>query len=172
MRPVLGIGPDGKAVVRRALRRKEVLAFFAKLNPCLVGIEACGTAHYWAREIERFGHEVRLMPPAYVKPYVKRSKNDVADAEAICEAVSRPTMRFVPVKTAEQQSILMLHRTRNLLVRQRTMLANAIRSHLAEFGIIATMCVNNVVALIERLISSPDKVNRYRTLYLYFSRRF
>jgi transposase len=112
------------------------------------------------------------MPPAYVKPYVKRSKNDVADAEAICEAVSRPTMRFVPVKTAEQQSILMLHRTRNLLVRQRTMLANAIRSHLAEFGIIATMCVNNVVALIERLISSPDKVNRYRTLYLYFSRRF
>jgi transposase len=134
---VHGIDEGGKVVVRRALRRKEVLSFFGKLDPCLVGMEACATAHHWAREIGRFGHQVRLMPPAYVKPYLKRNKNDMADAEAICEAVRRPTMRFVAVKSAEQQSVLMLHRTRALLVRQRTMLANAMRAHLAEFGIVA-----------------------------------
>ena len=154
---VHGIPSEGKAVVRRTLRRREVLDFFARIEPCLVGMEACGTAHYWAREIARFGHDVRLMPPAYVKPYVKRNKNDATDAEAICEAVSRPTMRFVPVKTAEQQSVLMLHRTRSLLVRQRTMIANAIRGHLAEFGIVAAQGVGNVVALIERLISAPNQ---------------
>lgn len=150
---VHGIASEGKAVVRRTLRRREVLDFFARIE---VGMEACGTAHYWAREIARFGHDVRLMPPAYVKPYVKRNKNDATDAEAICEAVSRPTMRFVRVKTAEQQSVLMLHRTRSLLVRQRTMIANAIRGHLAEFGIVAAQGVGNVVALIERLISAPN----------------
>ena len=138
---------------RRALRRKEVLLFFGKLDPCLVGLEACATSHYWAREIERFGHVVRLMPPAYVKPYVKRNKNDMTDAAAICEAVTRPTMRFVPVKSAEQQSVLMLHRTRALLVRQRTMLSNAVRAHLAEFGIVTTQGVHNVMEVIRSLMT-------------------
>jgi transposase len=131
-----GVDAAGKTVLRRKLQRSEVLAFFKALPPCLVGIEACGTAHYWAREIRELGHEVRLMPPSYVAPYVKRGKTDAADAAAICEAVTRPTMRFVPIKTAEQQAVLMLHRTRDLLVRQRTMLVNALRGHLAELGII------------------------------------
>jgi len=124
-----GVDAAGKAVLRRKLQRSEVLAFFKALPPCLVGIEACGTAHYWAREIRELGHEVRLMPPSYVAPYVKRGKTDAADAAAIREAVTRPTMRFVPIKTAEQQAVLMLHRTRDLLVRQRTMLVNALRGH-------------------------------------------
>ena len=118
---VHGVDAEGTVVVRRQLRRRQVLAFFEKQPPCLVGMEACATAHYWAREIAALGHEVKLMPPRYVKPYVKRNKNDAADAEAICEAVTRPTMRFVAVKSVEQQSVLMLHRTRELLVRQRTM---------------------------------------------------
>ena len=130
-----GVDAAGKAVLRRKLQRSEVLAFFKALPPCLVGIEACGTAHYWAREIRELGHEVRLMPPSYVAPYVKRGKTDAADAAAICEAVTRPTMRFVPIKTAEQQAVLMLHRTRDLLVRQRTMLVNALRGHMAELGL-------------------------------------
>ena len=134
---VHGADDEGKVVVRRQLRRSQVLSFFKKLQPCLVGMEACATSHYWAREISGFGHDVRMMPAGYVKPYVKRNKSDTADAEAICEAVTRPTMRFVPVKTPGQQSILMLHRTRHLLVRQRTMLINALRAHLAEFGIVA-----------------------------------
>ncbi len=134
---VHGITSTGQIAVRRRLRRSEVLAYFRSLEPCLVGMEACATAHHWARELTALGHEVRLMPPAYVKAYVKRNKNDAADAEAICEAVTRPTMRFVPVKDAEQQSVLMLHRGRNLLVRQRTMLVNALRAHMAEFGITA-----------------------------------
>jgi len=132
-----GVDAAGRAVVRRKLGRSEVLDFFRTLPPCLVGIEACGTAHHWAREIGALGHEVRLIPAAYVKPCVKRGKTDAADAEAICEAVTRPTMRFVPVKTPEQQAVLVLHRTRDLLVRQRTMLVNALRGHLAEFGIVA-----------------------------------
>jgi transposase len=152
---VHGIDAEGNVVVRRALRRKEVLLFFGKIDPCLVGIEACATAHHWAREIERFGHVVRLMPPAYVKPYVKRNKNDMTDAEAICEAVTRPTMRFVSVKSAEQQSVLMLHRTRALLVRQRTMLSNAVRAHLAEFGIVTTQGVQNVIGIIQKLMAQP-----------------
>ena len=134
---VHGIDAQGAVVVRRPLRRAEVLPFFAKLSPCLVGMEACGTAHYWARELIKLGHIVRLMPPAYVKPYVKRGKSDAADAEAIAEAVRRPTMRFVAVKTVDQQAVLMLHKVRDLLVRQRTMLINALRGHLAEFGIVA-----------------------------------
>src|SRR5487761_1241941 len=134
---VHGVDLDGKVVVRRRLRRMEVIAFFQALGPCLIGMEACATAHHWARELIALGHRVKLMPPAYVKAYVKRNKNDAADAEAICEAVTRPSMRFVPVKDAEQQSVLMLHRGRNLLVRQRTMLVNALRAHMAEFGITA-----------------------------------
>lgn len=133
---VHGIDAAGVVVVRQKLRRSSVLAFFEGTEPCLVGIEACATAHYWARSIMALGHTVKLMPPTYVKPYVKRQKNDAADAEAICEAVTRPTMRFVPVKGEEQQGILVLHRTRELLIRQRTMLINALRGHLAEFGIV------------------------------------
>jgi transposase len=132
---VHGVDTTGEAVVRKALRRSQMLPFFAKLPPCLVGMEACGTSHHWARELTRLGHEVRLMPPAYVKPYVKRGKTDAADAEAICEAVTRPTMRFVAVKSPEQQGALAMHRTRDLLVKQRTQLVNMIRGLLAEFGI-------------------------------------
>ena len=130
-----GVGPDGAVVLRQKLRRAQVIGFFAKLPSCLVGMEVCGTAHHWAREIRALGHEVRLMPAHYVKAYVKRGKNDAADAEAICEAVTRPTMRFVAVKTKEQQAVLVMHRTRELLVRQRTQTVNALRGLLAEFGI-------------------------------------
>lgn len=132
---VHGVDAAGKTVVRKALRRAQVLTFFSKLPPCLVGIEACGTSHHWARELIKLGHEVRLMPPAYVKPYVKRGKTDAADAEAICEAVTRPTMRFVPIKSPEQQAALSMHRSRDLLVKQRTQLVNMMRGILAEFGI-------------------------------------
>jgi transposase len=133
---VHGVDAAGKVVLRRRLRRAQAAEFFAALPPCLVGVEACGTAHHWARVIRSLGHEVRLMPPQYVKAYVRRGKNDAADAAAICEAVTRPSMRFVPVKTEEQQAALVMHRARDLLVRQRTQLANAIRGHLAEFGIV------------------------------------
>ncbi len=134
---VHGVDAEGTTVLRKQLRRAQVLAFFSRLPRCLVGMEACATAHYWARELRALGHEVRLMPAQYVKAYVKRNKNDAADAEAICEAVVRPTMRFVPAKTAEQQAAVLLHRGRERLVRQRTMLVNALRGHLAEFGVIA-----------------------------------
>jgi len=134
---VHGVDAAGQVVVRQRLARRRVLAFFEKLAPCLVGIEACSSSHYWARELVARGHQVHLMPAQYVKPYVKRGKNDAADAEAICEAVTRPTMRFVPVKTPEQQSVMMLHRVRLMLNRQRTQLSNSIRAHLSEFGIVA-----------------------------------
>jgi transposase len=134
---VHGIDVDEKVVVRKQLRRSQVLEFFKALPPCLVGMEACATAHYWARELTRLGHQVRLMPAKDVKAYVKRNKNDAADAEAICEAVRRPTMRFVQIKSAEQQGRLMLHRTRDLLMRQRTQLINALRAHMAELGVVA-----------------------------------
>ena len=134
---VHGIDSLGNVLVRRRLRRSEVIRFFETLPPCLVGMEACGTSHYWARSIAAFGHTVRMMPPVYVKPYVKRGKTDAADAEAICEAVTRPTMRFVPVRSPAQQAALLQHKTRDLLVRQRTMQVNALRGHLAEFGIIS-----------------------------------
>jgi len=133
---VHGIDATGEVVVRRRLSRGRILAFFEKLPRCLVGMEACNTSHYWARELIALGHDVRLMPAQYVKPYVKRGKNDAADAEAICEAVARPTMRFVPVKTPEQQSIMMLHRVRLMLNRQRTQLSNAMRAHMSEFGVV------------------------------------
>lgn len=153
---VHGVNAAGKALVRRQLRRAEVLRFFAAVPPCLVGMEACGTAHHWARELGRLGHTVRLMPPAYVKPYVKRGKTDAADAAAIAEAVGRPTMRFVAVKTTDQQSVLMLHKVRELLVRQRTMLINALRGHLAEFGIVAARGPGGVNAAITALHENQD----------------
>jgi transposase len=148
---VHAINDAGAVVVRKALRRSQVLPFFAKLSPCLVGMEACGTSHHWARELIALGHEVRLMPPAYVKPYVKRGKTDANDAEAICEAVSRPTMRFVPVKSPEQQAALALHRTRDLLVKQRTQLVNMIRGLLAEFGIEMARGLHHALALARQL---------------------
>jgi transposase len=133
---VHGVDAAGQVVIRRQLKRRYVLAFFEKLSPCLVGIEACASSHYWSRELQAIGHSVRLMPPAYVKPYVKRQKNDIADAEAICEAVTRSNMRFVPTKTPEQQSGLMVHRTRHLLIRQRTSVINAIRAHLPNLALL------------------------------------
>ena len=134
---VHGVDAAGQVIVRRQLKRRQVMAFFQKLPPCLVGIEACASSHYWSRELQALGHRVRLMPPAYVKPYVKRQKNDMADAEAICEAVTRANMRFVPTKTPERQSGLVLHRARHLFIRQQTSVINAIRAHLAEFGVVA-----------------------------------
>ena len=155
---VHGVDARGTVVVRRKLRRSEVLSFFQSLPPCLVGMEACATAHYWARELIKLGHNVKLMPPAYVKAYVKRNKNDAADAEAICEAVTRPSMRFVPVKDAEQQSVLLLHRARNLLVRQRTMLVNALRAHMAEFGMVAPQGLRNVELLTKIVAHEQDRL--------------
>ncbi len=154
---VHGVDASGKSVIRRQLRRRQVLAFFKRLPPCLVGLEACASSHYWAREIAALGHEVRMMPARYVKPYVKRNKNDAADAEAICEAVTRPSMRFVPIKTPEQQAVLMLHRTRQLFVRQRTMLINALRAHLAEFGIVAGVGRNGLEKLLEVIDDDEDE---------------
>src|ERR1041385_2647629 len=134
---VHGVDAGGQVVIRRQLKRRYVLAFFQKLPPCLIGIEACASSHHWSRELQALGHTVRLMPPAYVKPYVKRQKNDATDAEAICEAVTRPNMRFVATKAPEQQSCLTLDRTRHLFIRQQTSVINAIRAHLAELGIVA-----------------------------------
>jgi transposase len=148
---VHGIDESGAVVIRRRLRRSDVMSFFARVEPTIVGMEACSTSHHWARELSTLGHQVRLMPAQYVKAYVKRQKNDAADAEAICEAVMRPSMRFVPIKTAEQQAALMLHRSRDLLVRQRTMLINSLRGHLAEFGIIEARGPDKVVRLVALL---------------------
>jgi transposase len=155
---VHGVDAAGAVVFRRQLRRTEVLRFFAKQPPCLVGIEACGSAHYWGREIAALGHQVRLMPPTRVKPYVKWGrKNDKVDAAACCEAVSRPSMRFVPLKTVEQQAALMLHRARQLLVEQRTRLGNAIRAHLAEIGIVAAKGQAGLGALLAMLGNPADE---------------
>ena len=152
---VHGVDAHGKVVVRRQLRRRQVLPFFKKLPPCFVGVEACATSHHWSRQLQALGHTVRLMPPAYVKPYLKRQKNDAADAEAICEAVVRPNMRFVETKTPEQQSCLMLHRTRHLFIRQQTAVINAIRAHLAEFGVVAPVGRNGVEELLD-VIADPN----------------
>ena len=153
---VHGVDAEGNVLIRRQLKRRYVLAFFQKLSPCLVGIEACATSHHWSRELTALGHSVRLMPPAYVRPYVKRQKNDAADAEAICEAVTRTNMRFVETKTPEQQSCLMLHRTRQLFIRQQTSVINAIRAHMAEFGIVAPVGRHGVEALLEVVADVGD----------------
>ena len=153
---VHGIDAEGNVLIRRQLKRRYVLAFFQKQPPCLVGIEACASSHHWSRELKALGHTVRLMPPAYVKPYVKRQKNDAADAEAICEAVTRANMRFVETKTPEQQSCLMLHRTRHLFIRQQTSVINAIRAHLAEFGIVAPVGRKGVEELLHVVADPAD----------------
>ena len=155
---VHGITDSGEVAFIRALRRAQVLAFFERLDPCLIGIEACSTSHYWARELIMLGHEVKLIPPIYVKPYVKRGKSDAADAAAICEAVTRPTMRFVEVKTPEQQAILALHRTRDLVVRQRTQTINMLRGQLAEFGIVFARGVGHATQFAKRILDGecPD----------------
>jgi transposase len=146
-----GVDAYERVILRRKLRRREVLAFFAAVTPTLVGLEACGGAHYWARELTRLGHTVRLIAPQYVKPYVKRGKNDAADAEAICEAMSRPTMRFVAVKSAESQAALMLAGLRDRLVRNRVQLANTIRGYAAEFGLVAAKGPAKIEPLLSRL---------------------
>ena len=153
---VHGVDADGNIVIRRQVKRRYVLAFFQKQPPCLVGIEACASSHYWSRELQALGHTVRLMHPAYVKPYVKRHKNDAVDAEAICEAVTRPNMRFVATKTPEQQSCLTLHRTRHLFIRQQTSVINAIRAHLAEFGIVAPVGRHGVEQLLGVVSDAGD----------------
>jgi transposase len=151
-----GVDAGGATVLQRRLRRGRMLVFFAKLPPCLIGIEACASSHYWARELIALGHEVKLMPAQYVKPYLKRSKNDAADAEAICEAVTRPTMRFVGIKSPEQQSAMMLHRVRLILSRQRTQLSNALRAHMAEFGIVAPIGRNGIDRLVGVIADPAD----------------
>lgn len=154
---VHGVDADGQVVIRRKLKRRYVLAFFQKLPACLVGIEACATSHHWSRQLQALGHKVRLMPPVYVKPYVKRQKNDAADAEAICEGVTRANMRFVEIKTVEQQSCLMLHRTRHLFIREQTAVINVIRAHLAEFGIVAPVGRKGVEELLRVIADPADK---------------
>jgi len=154
---VHGVDCNGQVVIRRQLKRRYVLTFFEKLAPCLIGIEACASSHHWSRQLLALGHDVRLMPPSYVKPYVKRQKNDATDAEAICEAVSRANMRFVPTKTPEQQSGLVLHRTRHLFIRQQTSLINAIRAHCAEFGIVAPVGRQGVEELLNVIADAEDE---------------
>jgi transposase len=151
-----GVDADGRVVIRKRVSRARFIEFFSELPPCLIGIEACPTSHHWGRQLQALGHTVKLMPPTYVKAYLKRSKNDANDAAAICEAVTRPSMRFVPSKTEEQQSALMLHRSRQLLVCQRTMLSNAIRGHMAELGIISAKGRNGTAELLEILADESD----------------
>jgi transposase len=153
---VHGVDERGEVVVRRRLTRAKLLSFFEQLPSCVVGLEACATAHYWGRELRKLGHDVRPMPPSYVKAYLKGQKNDAADAEAICEAATRPSMRFVPIKTPEQQSVLVIHRVRQMLIRQRTQLSNAIRGHLGEFGLVAPIGRNGLARLIGS-ISQPTQ---------------
>src|SRR3954467_2204705 len=154
---VHGIDAKEKVVVRKQLRRSQVIAFFKALPSCLIGMEACATAHCWAREFTKLGHEVRLMPAKDVKAYVKRNKNDAADAEAICEAIRRPTMRFVRIKSAEQQGQLMQHRTRDVLIRQRTQIINALRAHLAELGIVAAQGREGLKQLLTIIADERDE---------------
>jgi transposase len=151
-----GADAQGAKVFSRKLRRGQVEAFFSKLQPCLIGIEACATTHHWARTFQTMGHKVRLMPPAYVKPYVKTQKNDEADAEAICEAVTRPNMRFADIKTVDQQSVLVLHRTRTILIKHRTRMGNTIRAHLAEFGITESLGREGLARLIDMIVTGKD----------------
>lgn len=155
---VHGVDAAGDVVIRRKLRRSQMLQFFAKQPACLVGIEACASAHYWGRELTKQGHQVKLMPPSYVKPYVKRQKNDAADAEAICEAVTRPTMRFVEIKSPEQQSVIVLHKVRLTLIRQRTQLSNSIRGHMAEFGLVAAVGREGLARLLTFVETGDERV--------------
>jgi transposase len=154
---VHGVDAEGRVVVQRRLTRSKLIPFFEKLPRCRVGIEACATAHHWGRRLTELGHEVKLMPPSYVKPYLKRQKNDAADAEAICEAVTRPSMRFVDVKTPEQQSVLVLHRTRMTLMRHRIELSNTIRAHMAEFGLVAPVGGLGLQSLVEIARDDADE---------------
>src|ERR1051325_9101229 len=153
---VHGVDDTGAVVIRKRISRAKVLEFFGGLSPCLIGIEACPSAHHWGRELQALGHTVRLMPPSYVKAYLKRSKNDANDAAAICEAVTRPSMRFVPIKTKEQQTGLMLHRTRQLLVRQRTVLSTAPRGRLGELGIVSAKGRNGIGELLRIIADGAD----------------
>lgn len=154
---VHGVDERGKVVLRRQLRRNQVLPFFANIPPCLIGMEACGSAHHWARKLEELGHNVKLMAPQFVKPYVKTNKNDIADAEAICEAVNRPTMRFVPIKNSEQQAVLSLHRARQGFVRARTAQANQIRGLLAEYGIVIPQGICNITKRLPAILEDGDR---------------
>jgi transposase len=154
---VHGINATGDVIARRRLRRSQVYTYFANLKPCLIGMEACGTSHFWARELASLGHDVKIIPPSYVKPYVRRGKNDAADAEAICEAVARPNMRFVPIKTEEQQAALMLHKARELLVRQHTMLVNSLRAHMAELGMVAPLGRGKLQDIIDVIEDCKDE---------------
>lgn len=146
-----GVNAAEEPILRKKLRRQDMVAFFTKLPPTVIGIEACGGSHHWARLLQSLGHTVKMLPPQFVKPYLKRGKNDAADAEAICEAMSRPTMRFVPVKAAEQQAALMLVGLRDRLIRQRTQLANAIRGYATEFGLVAPKGISRIEPLLERI---------------------
>ena len=162
---VHGVNATEQPVLRKQLRRGQVERFFSTLPPTRIGIEACGAAHHWARVLQALGHEVKLLPPQYVRPYVKRGKNDAADAEAICEAMSRPSMRFVPVRAAENQADLMLHGARDLLVKQQTMLVNSIRGHAAEFGITGAAGPSNIGRLMERIASSGSVPELAREIF-------
>lgn len=153
---VHGVNAHGTVIVRKAIRRDQMGKFFANLEPCLVGMEACGSAHYWARKLQEYGHTVRLMAPQFVKPYVKSNKNDAADAEAICEAVARPNMRFVPIKNVEQQAILSIHRARQGFVKARTAQANQIRGLLAEYGITVSTGINRITQQVPKLLDERD----------------
>jgi transposase len=153
---VHAVNAQEQVAVRRSLRRNQVLNWFAKQPPCLIGMEACGTANHWARELTALGHTVRMIPPAYAKPYVRRNKNDAADAAAICEAVSRPSMRFVPIKTEEQQADAVTHKTRQLLVKQRTMAQNSLRGLMAEFGVVVPQGPQHIGKLLAILADPED----------------
>ena len=167
-----GVDAEERVVVRRRLRREEVLAYFADLAPTVVGIEACGGSHYWARELMRLGHEVRMMPPQYVKPYVKRGKHDAADAEALCEAMARPTMRFVAVKSEENQAALMLAGTRDRLVRRRVQLGNTIRGHAAEFGLVAGKGRARIAPLLARIAGDATLPPLARRLFAAYGEEY
>ena len=160
-----GVNAAEEVGLRRKLRRKEMVAFFEKLAPTVIAIEACGASHHWARLLHSFGHTVKMIPPQLVKPYVKRGKNDAADAEALCEAMSRPTMRFVPVKSAEQQAALMLTSVRDQMIRHRTQLANAIRGHAAEFGLTAAKGMAHLVPLLDRIQADESLPTLARELF-------
>jgi len=167
-----GVDAAEQPVLRKKLRRSQVLEFFAKLEPTKIGLEACGAAHYWARELTALGHEVVLLPPQYVRPYVKRGKNDAADAEAICEAMSRPTMRFVPVKTVEQQAALMLAGTRDALIRRRTQLTNAIRGYAAEFGLTAAKGLDKIEPLLARIAAAAELPRLAQELFAGYGKEY